>query len=101
MNQMHIRKSISMMMVLILFIITGRWPEPAKIPPGPLPITPDSLTIPSIHVRKLETPIYTWKRGAIIFTMDRVGDSNLKGVADKIIRAVSYTHLTLPTIYSV
>jgi hypothetical protein len=95
MNQMHISKAISMIMVLIFFMTTGCWIAPAEVPPSSVPVTPDSLTVPNIHVRNLETPAYTWKRGAIIFSLDRVGDSNLKGVADKIIRVFAENNAPL------
>ena len=95
MDRTYIWKTISMMMVLILCMIAGCGPAPAKIPTGPLPVTPDSLTVPRVHVRNMETPTYSWKRGAIIFSMDRVGDSNLKGVADKILRVFAENNAPL------
>jgi hypothetical protein len=95
MNQSHFGKSISLIMVILIFMTTGCWPASSTIPPGPLPVMPDSITVPEIHVRKMETPVYTWKRGAIIFTMDRVGDSDIKGVADKIIRVFAENNAPL------
>jgi len=83
---MLIGKYLSLIVVPLLFMTTGCWPAPEKIPVDPLPAAPDSFTVTETHVRRMETPAYTGKRGAIIFTMERVGDSNLKGVADKIIR---------------
>jgi len=95
MNRIHFGKSISLIMVFLVFMTTGCRPASATIPPSPLPVTPDSITVPNIHVRKMVTPTYTWKRGAIIFTMDRVGDSNLKDVADKIMRVFAENNAPL------
>lgn len=91
----RIGKSISMIMVLVFLITTGCWIAPAEVPQSSVPVTQEIVTVPVVHVRDMETPAYTWKRGAIIFCMDRVGGSNLNGVADKIIRVFAENNAPL------
>ncbi len=89
-------KRLIVFMILLIFAVSG-----CSLLPGPgshnsLAGT-DNLTV---HVRKMQTPVYTGNRAAVIFTLNHVEDSRLMEALDSILRLFAENNVPLDVAVS-
>ena len=81
MSYMTIKRLILLSSVLV-FAVAGC----SLLPPGVSTNPPAATSNSPAHVRKMQTPQYTGNRGAVIFSLNHVGDKRLAVTVDQIIR---------------